>query len=92
MKKIGICVLAACVALGTGACGTIGPIIGNLQNSPGKDTEKETNSGDYLIEVISDISVGPESETEAGIIIPDEGDVFDMTEESAQNPKQDCAE
>ena len=84
MKKIGICVLAACVALGTGACGTIGPIIGNLQNSPGKDTEKETNSGDYLIEVISDISVGPESETEAGIIIPDEEIIFDMTEESAQ--------
>ena len=79
MNKIGICVLAACVAMGTGACGTVGPIIGNLS----KDTEKETNPGDYLIEVVGDMTVGPESETEAGLITPDEETIFDMTEGSS---------
>ena len=32
MKKTGLCVLAACMALGLGGCGGIGPIIGNLQD------------------------------------------------------------
>ena len=96
MKKYGICVLAACVAIGTGACGTVGPMIGNLQENSPKETEasseKETWPGDYLIDEVGDMMVGPESETEVDLIVPDEESVFDMTEESSETMLQTPAD
>lgn len=76
MRKKGICILAVCVAMGTGACGMMGSMDGNLQNTP----QTETNAGDYLIDEVGDLMEGRESETEMDLVVPDEHPGEGMTE------------
>ena len=72
MKKTGLCVLAACMALGLGGCGGIGPIIGNLQDQTQEQQITENTAvGKQLIDEVGDMMVGPEPGTEMDLIVED---------------------
>lgn len=80
MKKAAVCILAAGMAICVSACSALGPMMGKLEQNM-KETEKvteaspaedDTSVGKILIDEIGDVMTGPETESEEGMIEPDE--------------------
>ena len=96
MKKIMVCVLAACTLLSVSACSKLGPILGRLEQDMEEDAAEEVNASDetpvkddtdtgkILIDEIGDVMIGRETESEEGMIEPNESEEEDMTEAETQ--------
>ena len=104
MKRILVGFLAACTLLSVSACSKIGPLMGRLEQDMQEDAiddsnesdaapvKDDTDTGKILIDEIGDVMIGRETESEEGMIEPNESEDAVMTEAETETVTEDIAQ